>query len=166
MPSRRVPRLAATIGPLLFVLAAPLAASQIRSAPRRDVHRPSIAFVQDAPHIVAAVAVDLDADGDLDVVATDDAAHLIVWMNDGGRFVRTSTVSDTAWPVAPRPRSLDDRPAVSEVSTPGDSPTAGTGGTPVLTTFERRGLAMPAGSPSLAHASQIRLPGRAPPAIG
>src|SRR5262249_2639550 len=132
MPSTRVPRLAATIGSLLFVLAAPLAASQVRSAPRLDVHRPSIAFVQDEPHIVAAVAVDLDADGDLDVVATDDNAHLIVWMNDGGRLVRTSASYDTAWHVGLRPRSLDDRPVAPEASSPGDAPSAGASGTPVV----------------------------------
>src|SRR2546425_9202121 len=36
---------------------------------------------------VAVVATDIDTDGDLDIVAADDALHLYVWINDGdGHF--------------------------------------------------------------------------------
>jgi hypothetical protein len=39
--------------------------------------------------LVAMVANDIDADGDLDVVANDGSLHLVVWINDGtGHLVR------------------------------------------------------------------------------
>jgi hypothetical protein len=41
--------------------------------------------------LVAAVAADIDDDGDLDAVASDGSLHLIVWANDGtGRLTRQS----------------------------------------------------------------------------
>ncbi len=45
--------------------------------------------VPSGPQLVAMVAKDIDADGDLDVVANDTALHLLVWINDGtGRLTR------------------------------------------------------------------------------
>ncbi len=46
--------------------------------------------LHDAPSTLTSVVVmDIDRDGDVDVVATDAALHLFVWINDGtGRLVR------------------------------------------------------------------------------
>jgi hypothetical protein len=38
--------------------------------------------------LVAVVAADIDADGDLDVIASDSALHLYVWVNDGAGHLR------------------------------------------------------------------------------
>jgi len=46
--------------------------------------------LQDAERpLVAVIAADIDADGDIDVVATDGSLDLLVWVNDGtGHFTR------------------------------------------------------------------------------
>jgi hypothetical protein len=45
--------------------------------------------VQSSWHLISMVANDIDADGDLDVVANDGSLELLVWINDGtGRLTR------------------------------------------------------------------------------
>ena len=51
-----------------------------------EIHQ---ALRESGRQFVAVVAADIDADGDLDVVAVDGSLHLLVWVNDGsGQFAR------------------------------------------------------------------------------
>src|SRR5258706_10206003 len=61
--------------------------------------------VQSSWHLVAMVANDIDADGDLDVVANDGSLELLVWINDGtGRLTRRQNrPASTLLPDAPGP---------------------------------------------------------------
>jgi hypothetical protein len=86
-----------------------------------------------ADGLVAAVTADIDADGDLDVVATDRALNLLIWVNDGtGRLTRqrprqAGGVSTSA----PGP-SLERRVANLALSTLNDPPSARLGHRPQL----------------------------------
>ncbi len=57
--------------------------------------------------LISVVVADIDRDGDADVIATDAALHLFVWLNDGtGRFTQQQ-------PASGGERSADgDRPGV------------------------------------------------------
>jgi hypothetical protein len=69
-----------------------------------------------AATLTSVVVADIDRDGDADVVATDGALHLFVWLNDGkGRFIRQQ-------PAAPDKRCAGpDRPDVERGAAPADS---------------------------------------------
>ena len=162
----RVPRLTLTIWLVVFGAAAPLFAEHARTPAA-----PLAALAQTLPgaiepvglHIVSAVAVDLDADGDLDVVATDDALDLIVWMNDGGRFVRQQPSHHFGWQTEAPPPSVDDRPAASDLPNQNDAPT--------MRGAVRHSLDLPAARTGAARswtapyasACQAQVPTRAPP---
>lgn len=75
--------------------------------------------------LTSIVVADIDRDGDADVVATDGALHLFVWINDGtGRLTRQAPAAPrsgcTAAPVrgverdepAPSPSAATDPPSV------------------------------------------------------
>ena len=59
-------------------------------APRQDLVPPAMRAVLAEPdmQLVAIVAADIDADGDLDVVASDTSLQLHVWVNDGAGHLR------------------------------------------------------------------------------
>jgi hypothetical protein len=65
--------------------------------------------------LVSMIADDIDADGDLDVVANDGSLNLIVWINDGtGHLTRQETrQTSNLWSEAPGP-GFANEPAGSE----------------------------------------------------
>src|SRR5579871_6714606 len=67
--------------------------------------------------LTTIVTTDLDSDGDLDVVASDGAAHLFVWINDGaGHFTRKDPrPNDDRQPTTSTP-TVSERPANALVS--------------------------------------------------
>jgi hypothetical protein len=94
-------------------------------ATSRQVPANIAASLADAPEPLTSVVVaDIDRDGDADVVATDGALHLFVWLNDGtGRLTQQQ-------PAAPDNRCAGpDRPNVergatrADASAPTDPPT-------------------------------------------
>jgi hypothetical protein len=77
--------------------------------------------LQEGWRLVSMVAEDIDADGDLDVVASDGSLHLVVWTNDGsGRLTRQPGRETTGWRLDASRSGFTDLPAVSEsaVQTP------------------------------------------------
>lgn len=60
--------------------------------------------------IVTAVAADIDADGDVDVVASDAALQIHVWINDGtGHFTERAPERRTTWDPLPEGPTVDGR---------------------------------------------------------
>jgi hypothetical protein len=73
--------------------------------------------------LVAAVAVDFDHDGDLDIIATDEALDLLVWVNDGrDHLTRRPPARTTGWQTDVPPPRLDDLLALSDVTAKDDPP--------------------------------------------
>jgi hypothetical protein len=73
--------------------------------------------------LVAAIAVDFDHDGDLDVIATDEALDLLVWVNDGSdHLTRRPPARTTGWQTDVPPPSLDDLLTRSDVTAKNDPP--------------------------------------------
>lgn len=61
--------------------------------------------------VVTAVAADIDADGDLDVVANQGSLELAVWVNDGtGRLTRATPHPSGSGQLAPSPGVADGDP--------------------------------------------------------
>ncbi len=91
--------------------------------------------VQPGSHLVSMIAEDIDADGDLDVIANDGSLDLIVWTNDGsGRLVRLHS----------RPGSgFRSEPAAPSLSEDGDAPASVVPASEV--SFD---IAAPAGAPA------------------
>jgi hypothetical protein len=76
-----------------------IGAGTIAGEPLREtaLHLPG---VEPGTKVVAAALADIDADGDLDLVATDGTLDLLVWSNDGsGHFTRMypAHVPDGGW---------------------------------------------------------------------
>jgi hypothetical protein len=81
----------------------------------------------DASRLVTVVTADIDADGDLDVIASDSALQLHVWVNDGaGHFTRRDPVRSTAWRPLPPAPSVDGQPIHLESFTQPAPPSLGT----------------------------------------
>jgi hypothetical protein len=73
--------------------------------------------------LVSIIAADIDADGDLDVVASDSSLQLHIWVNDGaGHFTRRRPSGSTTWRGEPTGPTVDNRPATSQVSAQNDPP--------------------------------------------
>ena len=67
--------------------------------------------------LVSMIADDIDADGDLDVVANDGSPKLIVWINDGtGRLHRLDERKSSGWPEKMSGPGLSDRPVGSQTA--------------------------------------------------
>jgi len=67
--------------------------------------------------LVSVIAADIDADGDLDVVASDGSLDLIVWDNDGtGHLTRKDPQRSRPGGWESSGETLDDRPATSTVA--------------------------------------------------
>jgi len=93
------------------------AAAQAHAAP---LSRPlaSVPGIEEGG-FVAVIAVDIDADGDLDVVASDRTLQLHVWVNDGaGHFTRREPTRSTTWHATPTAPGLDDHRVSFQVFTP------------------------------------------------
>ncbi len=75
--------------------------------------------------MVSVVTADIDADGDVDIVASDGSLDLLVWVNDGdGHFTRQSPRRSTDWQSVPPAPGLGNGLVVADVSTQNDAPTA------------------------------------------
>lgn len=75
--------------------------------------------VQPGSRLVSMVAEDIDADGDLDVVANDGSLDLIVWTNDGsGRLSRQQGRDGPGLRSEPPAPGLADQPAVLDTVVP------------------------------------------------
>jgi len=75
--------------------------------------------VQPGSRLVSMIAEDIDADGDLDVVANDGSLDLIVWTNDGsGRLSRQHGREGAGLRADPAAPGLDDSPAASDSVVP------------------------------------------------
>ena len=67
--------------------------------------------------LVSMIADDIDADGDLVVVANDGSPKLIVWINDGtGRLNRQDEHKSSGWPEKMSGPGLSDRPVGSQTA--------------------------------------------------
>jgi len=84
-----------------------------------------VALAEPDTHLVAIVAADIDADGDLDIVASDSALHLYVWVNDGAGHLR---------------RRRPARPSSLQLEPPGPTIEHGTAPPPVPTQKDPRSL--------------------------
>ncbi|HEX4346279.1 MAG TPA: VCBS repeat-containing protein, partial [Vicinamibacterales bacterium] len=68
-------------------------------------------------HLTTVVTTDLDSDGDLDVVASDGATHLFVWINDGaGHLTRKAPLPEKDEQPTTSTPSVNERPATALVS--------------------------------------------------
>ena len=75
--------------------------------------------VQPGSRLVSMIAEDIDADGDLDVVANDGSLELIVWTNDGsGRLSRQHGRDGAGLRADPTAPGLADSPAASASAVP------------------------------------------------
>lgn len=75
--------------------------------------------VQPGSRLVSMVAADIDADGDLDVVANDGSLDLIVWTNDGsGRLSRQQSRGGARLRSEPPAPGLAAQPAVLHTIAP------------------------------------------------
>lgn len=75
--------------------------------------------VQPGSRLVSMIAEDIDADGDLDVVANDGSLDLIVWTNDGsGRLSRQQGRDGPDLRSEPAAPGLADRAAVLDTVVP------------------------------------------------
>lgn len=99
---------------LLFVVCVALAgARELPASLATPLHDSTAA-------LTSIVVVDIDRDGDADVVATDGALHLFVWINDGtGKLTRQA-------PAAPRDGRTDAPPHGVERGEPMPAPSAPT----------------------------------------
>jgi hypothetical protein len=102
---------------LLFAVGAALASS-------RQVPATLAASLPHAPAPLASVVVaDIDRDGDADVVATDGALHLFVWINDGtGRYTQQEPATGARCAGAERPNVGGDAPLADPLAA-SDPPT-------------------------------------------
>lgn len=73
--------------------------------------------------LTSIVVTDIDRDGDADVVATDGALHLFVWINDGtGRLTRQAPAPPHEGRTAAPPRGVERGGPTPDPSTPTDPP--------------------------------------------
>jgi hypothetical protein len=102
---------------LLFAVGAALASS-------RPVPANLAASLPHTPAPLASIVVaDIDRDGDADVVATDDALHLFVWINDGtGRYTQQKPATGARCAGTERPNVGDDAPVADPLAA-SDPPT-------------------------------------------
>jgi hypothetical protein len=114
--------------------------------------------------LISAVAADIDADGDLDIIGSDDHLALIVLVNDGQGYLsrRVARRPSTWWP-EPADPAVHDRGDAPNVSVQNEPPTAGAD---TARTFDLRDAVTlaPRGHQHAASAALIstRVP-RAPP---
>ena len=80
------------------------------------------AAVAEPSRFVSIVAADIDADGDIDVVASDSSLHLHIWVNDGsGHFTARQPEKSQGLRADPSP-SFDVGSNRSDSSTQNDPP--------------------------------------------
>jgi len=73
--------------------------------------------------LTSIVVADIDRDGDADVVATDEALHLFVWINDGtGRLTRQHPAARRDGCTGAEPHGVERGAPASEPTAPNDPP--------------------------------------------
>jgi len=85
---------------------------------------PSVESLPDnTTRFASIIAADIDADGDLDVIATDHALNLYVWVNDGaGHLTRRNPARGDRWQPLPPAPLVERRPASSPSFTQANPP--------------------------------------------
>jgi hypothetical protein len=167
--------MAALIGAAVTAMPAPLEPSRPQDDPFVGRIAPwnslpaglRVALGEPDTHLVAIVAADIDADGDLDIVASDSALHLYVWMNDAGHLRQKQPARSSSLQPEPAGPTIKHGTAPPPVPTQKDprSLRAGTEIHPVpLAPMRRATTASPhAGVPAMFAAHTPRAP-PAPPA--
>jgi hypothetical protein len=114
--------------------------------------------------IVSAITADIDADGDLDVVATDQSLNLLVWVNDGtGHLTRQRPRHSGGESTTPGDPALERRLPSPGLSTLNDPPSARLGQRPHVDASLPRANRPPAADPFVPSATTSHRPSRAPP---
>jgi len=117
-----------------------------------------------AADIVSAVTADIDADGDLDVVATDQSLNLLVWVNDGtGHLTRQWPRHSGGESTSPGSPTLERRAPSIAFSTFSDPPSAGLEQRPDFHTGRPDARPPVAADPPLPFSTTRHTPPRAPP---
>lgn len=76
----------------------------------------------DGSHFVSVITADIDADGDLDVIASDRALQIHVWVNDGaGHFTHREPVHTTTWQALPPAPTFENRSTPDQSFAPPNS---------------------------------------------
>jgi hypothetical protein len=115
--------------------------------------------------LVAVVATDIDTDGDLDIVATDRALNVYVWINDGaGHFTRRAPARSPNWGSDPAGSTIDDRAPAIELFTQNTRPSVGTPALSQTAALVHSVEPLESATGSMATASRSVGPPRAPPA--
>ena len=114
--------------------------------------------------LVAAVTADIDDDGDLDVVATDSALNLLVWVNDGnGHLTRQRPRHSGGVSTSASGPTLERRPVSLPVTTLNDPPAAGLGARLLLDAGLPGAPRPPTFDPFVQAPASAHRPSRAPP---
>ena len=101
--------------PLLFVVCVTLAGARELPA--------ALATLRESTALTSIVVADIDRDGDADVVATDEALHLFVWLNDGtGKLTRQRPAVPRDGRTDAQQRGVERGAPTSEPSAPNDPP--------------------------------------------
>jgi hypothetical protein len=67
-------------------------------------------WLADSHPVQRSIAADIDADGDLDLIETNGALDLTVWVNDGvGHFTRQRPAASSGWDARPPGPSFETR---------------------------------------------------------
>ncbi len=116
--------------------------------------------------ISSLVAADLDADGDLDIVAADPAkGSIVVWVNDGGgRLTRKRPAQTKTLGGEPAAPSVDEQHSTVVVSVQSDAPAIEAIGANAWLSLPAERCELPL-SPSHASADRSTLRSRSPPAV-
>jgi hypothetical protein len=115
--------------------------------------------------LVAAITADIDADGDLDLVATDRALNLLVWVNDGtGHFTRERPRQAAGVRTSAPAPTLERRSRASLLSTVDDPPAAGLPQCPALDDGLPCAARPATADPFSLRSTASDRPSRAPPA--
>jgi hypothetical protein len=146
---------------------ASLAAAESIWRPVTIAWPPDITTTSEIPtaDLVAAVTADIDADGDLDVVATDQALNLLVWVNDGSGHLTRQRPRHSGGETTSAPAPTFERRAGSPaVATFNDPPSAKLGQHPDLDTRLNAASRPPVAAPFAPLPAVPHRPSRAPPA--
>jgi hypothetical protein len=121
----------------------------------------------DGRPLIAVVAVDVDADGDLDVVGNDGSLNLIVWSNDStGRLTRQTPKRSTPSGWRPVGQTVDDQPLTPNVlAASGGSPLCVTAATPSFLPAPSRSAVAAASSGPQRRFAAARTPRGPPPSL-
>jgi hypothetical protein len=114
--------------------------------------------------LVAAITADIDSDGDLDVVATDQSLNLLVWVNDGtGHLTRQRPRHSGGDSTSSGAPTFERRAPSVAFSTLNDPPSAGIGPRPDVDALLPGAKRPATADPFLPSSTAPYRPSRAPP---